>query len=64
MKRDLAGVGGKLRMRAMGGGLETAGGDRNKTGLVVEKKGKKSTTGIGASFTQDYRDKEESKNIA
>ena len=32
--------------------METIGGDGNKTGLVMKKKkGKQSTTGIGASLT-------------
>ena len=31
-----------------------------ETGLVMKKKGKKSTSGIGASLTPDYREKEES----
>ena len=47
MKRDLMGVGGEWRMRG-------------ETGLMMKKKGKKSTTGICASLTPDYMDKEES----
>ena len=39
------------------------GGDGNKTGLVRKKGKHKSTTGIGASLTPDYREKEESNNI-
>ena len=40
--------------------METIGGDSSKTRLVKKKKGKhKSTTGIGASLTPDYREKEE-----
>ena len=41
-------------------------GDISKTelNLVMKKKGKrKSMTGIGASLTPDYREKEESNNI-
>ena len=46
----------------MGGG-ETIGGDGSETELVMKKKGKhKSTTGIGASLTPDYREKDESNN--
>ena len=41
--------------------METIGGDGSKTGLVMKKKGKhKSTTGISASLTPDYMEKEES----
>ena len=47
MKRDLAEVGGKWRMRVRDGGS----GDGSKT------------TGTGASLTPDYRDKDESNNI-
>ena len=44
-------------------GVETFGGDGSKTGLVMKKRRKhKSTTGIGASLTPDYREKEESNN--
>ena len=43
-------------------GVETIGGDGSKTGLV-KKKGKKSTTCVGASLTPDYREKEESNQI-
>ena len=56
MKRDL--VGGEWRMRGIGG-AETGGGDGNEMGLLTKKKGGKSLTGIGASLTPDYRDKEE-----
>ena len=41
--------------------METIGGDGgSETGLVM--KGKQNLTGIGASLTPDYRDKEESNN--
>ena len=44
-------------------GVETIGGASSKTGLVLKKTGKhKSTTGISASLTPDYREKEESNN--
>ena len=36
------------------------GGDSSKTGLVM--KGKKTTTGIGANLTPDYKEKEENNN--
>ena len=50
---------GEWRMRVRDGGVETGGRDSSKTGLVMKKKGKqKSTTGISASLTPDYRDKE------
>ena len=43
--------------------METVGIVTNETGSVTKKKGEqKSTTGIGASLTPDYRDKEESNN--
>ena len=43
--------------------METIGGDGSKTGLVMKKKGKhKLTTGISASLTPDYKDKEEINN--
>ena len=43
--------------------METIAGDYSKTGLVMKKKGKhKSTTGISASLTPDYREKEDSNN--
>ena len=42
--------------------METGGGDGSETGLVMTKKEKKPTTGIGASLTPDYRNKEESNN--
>ena len=42
--------------------MKTVGGDGCETGLVMKKKGGKSTTGIGASLTPDYKDKEESNN--
>ena len=48
-------------MRARDGGVETVGGDGRETN--DEEEGKKSTTGIGASLTPDFRDKEESKKI-
>ena len=38
--------------------MQTVGGGGNETGLVMKKKGKKSTTGIVASLTQGYRGKE------
>ena len=39
--------------------MDTGGGDgRNRISDVI--KGKKTTTSIGASFTSDFRDKEES----
>ena len=59
VKRDLAGVGGEGRLRGRDGGVETGGGDGSETGSVT-KKGKKSSTGISASLTLDFRDKEES----
>ena len=44
-------------------GVETNGGEGSKTEQVMKKKGKhKSTTGIGASLTRDYREKEEDNN--
>ena len=50
-------------MRARDGGVEMVGGGGSETGLVMKKKGKqKSKTGISASLTPDYRDKEESNN--
>ena len=65
VKRDLAGVGGKWRMGARDGGMEMVGADGSETGLVMKKKGEqKSMTGIGASLTLDFRDTEESNNIA
>ena len=43
--------------------MEAIGGDGSETELDMKKKGKhKSTTGIGASLTRDYREKEESSN--
>ena len=42
--------------------METIGGDGSKTRLVMKKGKHKSTTGIGASLTTDYREKEESNN--
>ena len=44
-------------MRAKDGGVEMVGGDGSETGLVTKKKGKKSTTGMGASLTLDYRER-------
>ena len=42
-----------------GWGSGEVGGDGSETGLVTTKNGgKKSTTGIGVSFTPDFRDKE------
>ena len=39
--------------------VETVGGDSCETGLVTTKKGnQKFTSGISASLTPDYRDKE------
>ena len=53
MKRDLAGVRGKYRMRTRDGDLETFGEDGNEKGLVMKKKGtQQSKTGIGASLTR------------
>ena len=50
-------------MRVRDGGLEKVGGDGSEMGLVMKKKGKqKSTTGISASLTPDYRENEESNN--
>ena len=44
--------------------METIGGDGSKTGLLMKKKREhKSTVGIGASLTPDYKEKEESNNI-
>ena len=37
-------------------------GDDSETGLVTKKEGEKSPTGIGASLSPDYKDKEESNN--
>ena len=43
--------------------METISGDGSETRLVMKKKGEhKSTTGIGASLTPEYREKEESNN--
>ena len=59
VKRELVGVENE------GEGVEMIGGDGSETGLVMKKKGRgkqKSTTGVGASLTPDYRDKEESNN--
>ena len=43
--------------------METIGGESSKTELVMKKKGKhKSATGICASLTPDYVEKEESNN--
>ena len=45
--------------------METISGGGSKTELVMKKKGKhKSTTGIGASLTPDYRGKEESNILS
>ena len=54
-------TGGPLLESAGRGGREGWGsGDGSETGLVKKKKGNKtSTTGIGASLTPDFRDKEE-----
>ena len=41
--------------------METIGGDGSKTEPVMKKH--KSTTGIGASLTPDYMEKEESNNM-
>ena len=44
--------------------MVTIGGDCSKTELVMKKKGKlKSTSGICASLTADYKEKEESNNV-
>ena len=44
--------------------MEKISGDGSKTELVMKKKGKhKSTTGVGASLTPEYREKEESNNM-
>ena len=43
-------------------GVETVGGDGTETRSVTKKKGKKSTTSIGANPTPDFRDKDESNN--
>ena len=40
-------------------GVKTVGRDGSETGLVLKKGKEKSTTGIGASLTPDYRDTEE-----
>ena len=54
---------GEWRMRAIDGIVETGCGNGSEKGLVTKKKGKqKSKTGIGASLTPDYRDKEEINN--
>ena len=43
--------------------METGGREDGETGLVMKKKGEqKSTTGIGASLTPDYRNKEKSNS--
>ena len=43
--------------------METIVEDSIKSGLVMKKKGKQnSTTGISASLTPDYREKEERTN--
>ena len=47
--------------------METIGRNGSKTEVVMTKKKKgeyKSTTGIGASLTPDYREKEESNNFS
>ena len=43
-------------------GVKTVCGDENKTGSVTKKGTQQSTTDVGASLTQDIRDKEESNN--
>ena len=54
---------GMLREERFGGsGSRERGGDGSKTGLVMKKGKQKSMTGIGASLTTGYRDKEESNN--
>ena len=49
------------RTRA-GGGEQTGGKGGSEMGSVTKKKGKKSTTNIGASLSPDFRDKEEINN--
>ncbi|KAI0229132.1 hypothetical protein LSAT2_020449, partial [Lamellibrachia satsuma] len=45
-------------------GSGEVGGDGSETGLATTKNGrKKSTTGIGVSFTPDFRDKEKQNLI-
>ena len=45
--------------------MEMGGGDGSETESVTKEKGKKkSTTGIGASLTPDYRDKEVSVPVS
>ena len=64
VKGDLAVVGGELRMRARDRRrVQTVVGKGIETGLVMNKKGGKSTTGIGASLTPDYGGKEESTDM-
>ena len=44
--------------------MKTGGADGSETGLVIKTKWKQnSMTGIGASLTLDYKDKDESNNI-
>ena len=65
VKRDLVGMGGERRMRASDRGGWRLLVETSKTRLAMKKNGKqKSTTGICASLTPDYREKEESKNIS
>ena len=47
---------GERRLRVRDGGMETVVEDGSETGLVI--KGKHFFTGISASLTPDYRDKE------
>ena len=41
--------------------METGGGDSSETGSATEEGKQKSTTGVSASLTPDFSDKEESK---
>ena len=44
--------------------MKTGGAGGSETGLVMKTKWKKkSTTGIGANLTLDYKNKDESNNI-
>ena len=42
--------------------METGVGDGSETGSVTEEGEQKSTTGVSASLTPDFRDQEESNN--
>ena len=52
-----------MENESQGWGEETGGGDSSKTGSWTEEEEKKSTNGVGASFTPEVRDKVEKNNI-